>query len=147
MLDNRIETRSLVAKSETSNHFLHSKLQGRKAKQDSYIIFIVSIAKVMKIHVWYTKPIKVPDLDTPIITKSIVGVSIDMNKSRTQSGEALPRNKEIRNPHYEGLRNETGGSSTSSTGKQRNKDPALQGSLNEVDESTTSSTRGERGAA
>jgi len=54
----------------------------------------------MKIH---TKPRKVPDLDTPIITKSLVGVSIDMNKSRTQSRKALLRNKGIKIPLYKVL--------------------------------------------
>ena len=109
LLDNRIETRSLVANLEATNHSLHPKPMGTK----SLALYIISIAKVMKIH---TKPRKVPDLDTPIITKSLVGVSIDMNKSRTQSRKALLKNK-------------------------GNKDPTLQGSLHEVDESTTSSTK------
>jgi len=66
----------------------------------SLALYIISIAKVMKIH---TKPRKVPDLDTPIITKSLVGVSIDMNKSRTQSRKALLRNKGIKIPLYKVL--------------------------------------------
>ena len=60
-------------------------------------LFIISIAQVMKLH---TKPRKVPDLDTPIITKSIVGVSTGMKRSRTKPGEALPGNKEIKIPLY-----------------------------------------------
>ena len=96
MLDNRIETRSLVANLEATNHSLHPKPMGTK----SLALYIISIAKVMKIH---TKPRKVPDLDTPINTKSLVGVSIDMNKSRTPSRKALLRNKGIKIPLYKVL--------------------------------------------